>query len=140
MECYNCKRHGHYKAECWAEGGGKAGQGPSGSAKPKGKGKEDSNNGGDKGKGKETTDSAKDNGDKEGWMAMTVSDDKYDAVSKGELTNSLASNFALSDNYILELLSICSEYDVIFEADSDGIPGLQLVSNSSNNEDKMPDL
>src|SRR5712671_7566203 len=28
MECFNCKKHGHIKANCWAKGGGKEGQGP----------------------------------------------------------------------------------------------------------------
>jgi len=26
--CYNCEKHGHKKADCWAKGGGKEGQGP----------------------------------------------------------------------------------------------------------------
>ena len=26
--CYNCKRKGHKKADCWAKGRGKEGQGP----------------------------------------------------------------------------------------------------------------
>jgi gag-polypeptide of LTR copia-type len=28
IECHNCKKRGHVKAECWAKGGGKEGQGP----------------------------------------------------------------------------------------------------------------
>jgi len=28
IECYNCKKKGHIKANCWAKGGGKEGQGP----------------------------------------------------------------------------------------------------------------
>ena len=35
VECFNCHKKGHYKADCWAEGGGKEGEGP----KMKGKGK-----------------------------------------------------------------------------------------------------
>ena len=35
VECYNCKKRGHYKSECWAPGGGKGGQGPKGKEKPK---------------------------------------------------------------------------------------------------------
>jgi transposase InsO family protein len=29
-ECYNCKKKGHFSADCWAKGGGKEGQGPKG--------------------------------------------------------------------------------------------------------------
>jgi gag-polypeptide of LTR copia-type len=28
IECHNCKKRGHIKAECWVKGGGKEGQGP----------------------------------------------------------------------------------------------------------------
>ena len=28
LECFNCKKRGHIKADCWAPGGGKEGQGP----------------------------------------------------------------------------------------------------------------
>ena len=28
IECFNCKKRGHMKADCWAKGGGKEGQGP----------------------------------------------------------------------------------------------------------------
>jgi hypothetical protein len=27
-QCSNCQKHGHVKADCWAKGGGKEGQGP----------------------------------------------------------------------------------------------------------------
>ena len=29
-ECYNCKKKGHIKRDCWAKGGGKEGQVPKG--------------------------------------------------------------------------------------------------------------
>ncbi|KAF7345981.1 Retrovirus-related Pol polyprotein from transposon TNT 1-94 [Mycena venus] len=41
VECYNCHKKGHIKADCWAKGGGKEGKGPQG--KGKGKGKESAN-------------------------------------------------------------------------------------------------
>ena len=28
MECHNCHKKGHIKADCWAKGGSKEGQGP----------------------------------------------------------------------------------------------------------------
>ena len=41
--CHNCKKKGHFKADCWAKGGGKEGQGP--------KGKKAEASGGEKGTG-----------------------------------------------------------------------------------------
>lgn len=35
IECYNCKKRGHMKVECWAKGGGKEGKGPHGKRKDK---------------------------------------------------------------------------------------------------------
>ncbi|OBZ69092.1 hypothetical protein A0H81_10760 [Grifola frondosa] len=35
VECFNCKKKGHYKSDCWVPGGGKEGQGPKGKAKAK---------------------------------------------------------------------------------------------------------
>jgi hypothetical protein len=63
--CHNCGKEGHYKSECWAEGGGKEGQGPKqkGKAKAKGKGKETA----------ATSDNKKEEQpkDEEAWMATT---------------------------------------------------------------------
>jgi len=47
LTCFNCRKKGHKKADCWGEGGGKAGQAPW----EKGKGGSDEK--GDKAKGKE---------------------------------------------------------------------------------------
>lgn len=38
IECFNCKKRGHYKSECWAPGGGKEGQGPKDKSKSKDQG------------------------------------------------------------------------------------------------------
>ncbi len=35
IECHNCHKKGHKKADCWAPGGGKEGQGPKGKGKAK---------------------------------------------------------------------------------------------------------
>jgi hypothetical protein len=52
VECFNCKKKGHYKSECWAKGGGKEGQGPKQS------------------KGKEDAASAEDKKEPEAWAAI----------------------------------------------------------------------
>jgi len=30
VTCHNCKKRGHFKADCWAKGGGMEGKGPKG--------------------------------------------------------------------------------------------------------------
>jgi len=71
LKCFNCQKKGHKKADCWAEGGGKAGQGLRG--RGKGDGKDDG-----KGKGKESAASA--TGDM-AWMAMLDDSDDSDCES-----------------------------------------------------------
>src|SRR5260221_49694 len=73
LKCFNCNKKGHKKADCWAEGGGKAGQGPKGRGQGGGDGK------GKEGKGKEAAASAKEV--EAAWMAMTTfSDDEDDST------------------------------------------------------------
>ena len=65
-KCFNCGKKGHKKPDCWAEGGGKAGQGPKGKGpEGDGKGKELK-----EGKGKELAASAKE--PEAAWMAMSA--------------------------------------------------------------------
>ena len=64
IECFNCKKKGHIKANCWAKGGGKEGQRPN-RQKPQ-----------DKDKSTNTVASVADkNEDIESWAAITV--DEY---------------------------------------------------------------
>jgi hypothetical protein len=81
LKCFNCGKKGHKKADCWAEGGGKAGQGPkgkgngAGEGKGDGKGKEEGKGDrgkDDKGKAKESAAVAKEDA---AWMAISDSSD-----------------------------------------------------------------
>ena len=67
LECFNCKKKGHIKADCWAKGGGKEGQRPQ-------RGKKRDN----KDKNKDNAAGATDTGDDiESW-AVLVSDSEED--------------------------------------------------------------
>ena len=74
LKCFNCGKKGHKQADCWAEGGGKAGQGPKGKAKASADGKE---------KTKAAAASSSNEGEADAaWMAMstftTEIDDLFD--------------------------------------------------------------
>ena len=85
MECFNCHKKGHKKAECWAKGGRKEGQGPKSKLK---KEKDESKKGKDEPK-KELANTAEEDGV---WMAMTSnSDDK-------NMANSELNDFTVSEN------------------------------------------
>ena len=43
IKCFNCGKKGHKRADCWAKGGGKEGQGPKSKNKNKDKGKDSGN-------------------------------------------------------------------------------------------------
>src|SRR5713226_5548233 len=79
IECYNCKKKGHIKAECWAKGGDKEGQGPKRSkdrsADDKNKSKSDGKDK-NKRKGKDTANAAQaDSSSDESWAVIVAVDD-----------------------------------------------------------------
>ena len=105
-ECHNCGKKGHWTRDCYAEGGGKEGQGP----KQKGKGK-------DKGKGK---------GEEKEKEKETAADDKLlkkeDKACKdcGEevwMTVVLDDNKVLSDEYVLDGVSDDDSDDLDIDSD-----------------------
>ena len=75
VECFNCKKKGHYKSECWAKGGGDEGGGPKKSQESdKSKAKD----------GKDTANAAKAemSSEDESWTVIVEADD---APTQGEL-------------------------------------------------------
>ena len=78
MECFNCHKKGHKKAECWAKGGGKEGQGPKSKSK---KGKDEPK--------KELASTAEEDGV---WMAMTSNSDDEN------MADSELDDFTVSEN------------------------------------------
>ncbi len=69
IECYNCKKKGHIKAECWAKGGDKEGQGPK---RSKDCGTNDKN----KRKGKDTANAVQaDSSSDKSWAVIVTVDD-----------------------------------------------------------------
>src|SRR6202522_289469 len=75
VKCYNCKKKGHYKSECWAPGGGKEGQGPNQKGKGKAKAKETAGMAKEKDEDKE-----KEKQVEEAWLAMINESELPDLV------------------------------------------------------------
>ena len=75
VECFNCKKKGHYKSECWAKGGGNEGGGPKKTQDQKNKSKTKD--------GKDTANVAKaeTSSEDESWAVIVEVDD---APSEGE--------------------------------------------------------
>ena len=149
IECFNCKRKGHYQSECWAEGGPKEGQGP---AKEKGKEPPSKDNKSDeKGKKKvEAAASAHANND-EAWMAILDSDseelaalspDSFVPISRPNTPSTLISeteNASLfegegSDGSDTDNKSV---WDGTWDSEEE-MPGLAAVDDGSDSEDDEP--
>lgn len=72
IECFNCHKKGHVKAECWAKGGGKEGQGP----KRRGGGSKDT------AAGAEQSGDTAQAGDAEAWAVIVDAEEGEDETPK----------------------------------------------------------
>ena len=143
IECYNCHKKGHVKADCWAKGGGKEGTGP----RQKGKGK-----------AKEAANTATDKDDDGVWMAQVQTNLQLFKEEWGSLVEGNSDTPHSSASTAGCWLSDYDDED-FFEAeedgsvnvgliatmdstgtDSDSMPDLQSVSDSDSECDSMPDL
>ncbi|PSR87021.1 hypothetical protein PHLCEN_2v5279 [Hermanssonia centrifuga] len=104
IECFNCKKKGHVKAECWAPGGGKEGQGPR------------------KGKSKDTAAAAKEE--------ETSADFAWMANAEANVLEGLSSTTGMEPLSVDDYDEWYPE-DCASTASSDSIPSLDTVSEDS---------
>ena len=135
--CHNCGKKGHYKSDCWAEGGGKEGQGP----KQKGEGKA-------KGKGKEkemaaTSDDKKEEPmDEEAWMVMADDDFFLDETVSDDLDD-LDTDFKNVEAYscFIEKVDHTSDLNHTLFGDVDTLLGNnELLDNQLDNDEAYSSL
>jgi len=137
LECFNCHKKGHKKADCWAKGGGKEGQWPK-----------------SKRIDKSSRNSANSADDEDGvWLALAdgYAEEKLADIDRQEDLDLLATRKNYGDNYWL----LDDEYgfsdDENVESDvptaigatgdeDDDLPALLTASDSSDEEDDLPDL
>src|ERR1700678_874201 len=110
VECFNCHKKGHYKVDCWAEGGGEEGQGPKMKGKTKGKAKQTAAVAAAKEKAEEKV---------EAWMVSLADVDKLEE-SFDEAEVDLSCGFNSSDD--------------LFD-NTDSLPDLQSISDNSKIEE-----
>jgi len=146
LKCFNCGKKGHKKFDCWAEGRGKAGQGPKGKGQGGGEGKGDGKGKEDKGKAKKSAAVAKEDA---AWMAISDhsnldNDSDYSLFSNQSTCptlNELLDGVMDDDNNDnVSVADSCQDLQQIFDDDKDleEGKGLENRENWGKNEEFTP--
>ena len=124
VECFNCKKKGHRKADCWAKGGGKEGEGPK-----------------SKKKGKESAKTAMD--DKDGvWMAYLEDEENLESNASSVERRFDPFTFALGHSLDYDPLALnhcvdvasraCDASDSTATATESSTPEIQLYDSGAS--------
>ncbi|THH15142.1 hypothetical protein EUX98_g9511 [Antrodiella citrinella] len=116
VECYNCHKKGHMKADCWSPGGGKEGQGPKG-----------------KGKAGEAGGAAAADSKDAAWMAMA--EDNIMDFLEGGYQSTPSNTSILDDSTFLDSDSDDSWFAT--DSDTESLPDLVEVLDSDDEDDGM---
>src|SRR6267154_1653534 len=118
-DCHNCSKPGHWKEDCWADGGGKEGQGPKG-RKPCRK-KDKSSTGGESSKGNKADATADDNEPDGVWLASTeLTEDVDDWLVEGAAVCTAASESPVEDIEPVEAYTNTYDYAQLVNAGTTG--------------------
>jgi len=137
IKCFNCNKKGHKKADCWAEGGGKASQGPKGKAKAK----ESTSDGKDKDKDKPKAATASSSSETQAdaaWMAMSAFPEIDDLFDNSELPDlvQLPESDDDSDDGDLDEQSAAFEDE---ETDDEDFLSMDSATLATEKEPDLPD-
>ncbi len=149
VKCHNCDKIGHFKADCWAPGGGKEGKGPRGKGKEKEKEKEKDTAA--SARSKDTADAA--------WMALsalTDSDSEFEELTYSSDSDAISFEDFLDPVELLLDTSIAPEnpedpwadmpdlysVEISDDEDEDELEAHEADedSDSDSDDDELPDL
>src|ERR1700678_2572448 len=151
-ECYNCKKKGHLKADCWAKGGGKEGQGPKGKKAGEGKG--------ENGAGASV---AEEKGEEEDGVWAVADEDEVFEDWKSDSNETIDWSLLSDENFEEDSIDLPAQHipdadpadkerlrSILFSCkpdtlqkpddDNDSMPGLKSVSDSESDCNSMPGL
>src|ERR1700678_195681 len=148
-EGYNCKKKGHLKADCWAKGGGKEGQGPKGKKAGEGKGEKGAGESGGEEREKEGEgvwavadedevfeDWKSDSNETIDWSLL--SDENFEEDSIDLPAQHIPDADPADKERLRSILFSCKPDTLQKPDDNDSMPGLKSVSDSESDCEFMP--